>query len=487
MSNAIDFNIGVRYSGQDVSDQSHLITGQKVRAIDGRRARAVFGVDVTSSDEYLQAKQADDDDQLHDNEKNSCCPSISPYIDFFSGLISLVCFILSICFWGILGPRTVRINQNILVFANRSSAISSNMTDAMRHFRTIFKSNFRNEDVVIQVPHYGNDIAVMQVSVHTATIEIWGLLTWIYFWSSFFQLWRFYQSKELEGRKSFGFPWPHRGLYKPWRGPEFSRWLEYLFTSPCQAVLVSIAFGFGSLDTLLGHFGMQTALVLFGYDIEQQVKKLFKRALQEYETEDTWQAEGLKPQRMHHVPTRNLRLYVYLVITWLLHSLIWGLSIPRTWSAPWGIGGQYYRSKRNLEANKERFTLSDMPWFVELVFWSQYFFFTLFGIVCTGQVIQALFFIKPRKPNKETLDELNQAKKPFVYSEKEATVKLFKSRVRKNWSAYSQGYAILSITAKTFLEIGFLAIVHNTPPWTDDNVQLLLQKNCSLLQNSSLV
>jgi hypothetical protein len=479
MSSAIDFNLGVRYSGQDVSDQSRLITGQKVRAIDGRRARTEFGVDVTG-DEYLQAKIADDDDQLHDNEKSSCCPSISPYIDFFSGFISFVCFLTCIGFWGSRGPRTVRINQNLLVFANRSSAISSNMTDAMRHFRTIFKSNFRNEDVVIQVPHYSNDIAVMPVSVHAATIEIQGLLVWIYFWSSFFQLWRFYQSKELEGRKSFGFPLPHGGLYKPWRGPEFSRWLEYLFTSPCQAVLVSIAFGFGSLDTLLGHFGMQAALVLFGYDIEQQVKKLFKRALQEYETKDTWQAEGLKPQRMHHVPTRNLRLYVYLVITWLLHILIWGLSIPRAWSAPWGIGGQYYRSKRNLEANKERDTLSDMPWFVELVFWSQYISFTLFGIVCTGQVLQALFFIKPRKSSQASIEALNQAN-GRSYSEKETTVKLFKSRVRKNWSSYSQGYAILSITAKTFLEIGFLAIVQNTTPWKDDNVQLTLQKNCSRL------
>ena len=54
MSSAIDFNLGVRYSGQDVSDQSRLITGQKVRAIDGERARDVFGVDTDGSHEYLQ-------------------------------------------------------------------------------------------------------------------------------------------------------------------------------------------------------------------------------------------------------------------------------------------------------------------------------------------------------------------------------------------------------------------------------------------------
>jgi hypothetical protein len=162
----------------------------------------------------------------------------------------------------------------------------------------------------------------------------------------------------------------------------------------------------------------------------------------------------------------------------MLHLLIWGISFPWGWSAPWGIGGQYYRVKKNQEANKERSPLSDMPWFVELVFWSQYFFFTVFGFVCTAQVIQALFMIKPTVVNKETLEELNQANKTS-YSEKDMTVKLFKSRVRKNWIAYSRGYAILSITAKTILEVGFLAFVQNWTPWKDDSVQLVLQKNCT--------
>jgi hypothetical protein len=238
-------------------------------------------------------------------------------------------------------------------------------------------------------------------------------------------------------------------------------------------VLVSISFGFGTVDTLLGHFGMQAAMVLFGYEIEQQVKKVFKRTLQTYEFAGTWKADGLEPQRMHHALTRNMRLYVYLATAWLLHLLIWGLSFPGVGSAPWGIGGQYYRVKKIQEANTERQALSDMPWFVELIFWSQYFFFSLFGFVCTAQVIQALIFIKPIVVNKNELEALNAENwvmNKNKFSEQEATAMLFKRRVRKNWIAYSRGYSILSITAKTILEVGFLAFVQNWSPWKDDSV-----------------
>jgi hypothetical protein len=278
MASAIDFTVGMTFSGQSVGNKSPYTTGQKVRAIDGRRARKEFGVDLTGSEEYLLGKQVREDDQPREDDQSSCCmnglcSNACPYIDFFSGLISMVCFFTAIGFYARLGERTVRLDQNMLIYTNRTN---STMTDAMRHFRTTFKRIYPHEDTVIQIPHYRNDITAMSVSVYTTTIEVWGFLIWIYFWSCFFQWWRFYQSKELEGRKSFGFPWPHKGLYKPWLGPEFSRWLEYLFTSPCQAVLVSIAFGFGSVDTLLGYFGMQAAMVLFGYEIEKQVKKVFK-------------------------------------------------------------------------------------------------------------------------------------------------------------------------------------------------------------------
>jgi hypothetical protein len=44
----------------------------------------------------------------------------------------------------------------------------------------------------------------------------------------------------------------------------------------------------------------------------------------------------------------------------------------------------------------------------------------------------------------------------------------FNNRVRKNWLRYSLCYSILSIAAKTILELGFFFLVLNWKPWEDD-------------------
>jgi hypothetical protein len=96
---------------------------------------------------------------------------------------------------------------------------------------------------------------------------------------------------------------------------------------------------------------------------------------------------------MHHFPHRNLRLFVYLGLAWLLHLLIWGLPIS-VWVVRWGIGGQYYQTRELGKELKKRWTgassVPEMPWYVELIFWSQFLLFSVFGLVCTWQVIDAL-------------------------------------------------------------------------------------------------
>ena len=67
----------------------------------------------------------------------------------------------------------------------------------------------------------------------------------------------------------------------------------------------------GTKDILIGHFGMQAAMVLFGYDIEHKVKKQFKYELKTQRLKD-W--EQISAVRMHHYPFRNVRLFVYLVV-----------------------------------------------------------------------------------------------------------------------------------------------------------------------------
>lgn len=357
---------------------------------------------------------------------------------------------------------------------------TSNMATSMRTFRSTFQA-YSGKDVVIEVPHWDAErrIVVMPVSAFSTKVSMYGFLIWVYFWSCFFQALRY--------RKT--------DLYKPWRGPEFSRWLEYLFTSPCQAVLVSIAFGMGTIDILIGHFGMQAAMVLFGYDIEQQVKKQFKYQLKTSRHE-AWEEVDARV-RMHHYPFRNVRLFVYLLVAWLLHLLIWGIPL----STAWGIGGQYYRT-RELEDKVQAFSFEDekvasMPWYVELIFWSQYISFTVFGVVCTLQVLSSLTMKFPTAEDihrdlqekvrvlvKQGQNELEYLLADDTKTKNLATAlkieedvntyayrkKHFETQVKQNWLKYTRIYAILSITAKTFLEIGFLALVNVWKPWEDDAV-----------------
>jgi hypothetical protein len=97
---------------------------------------------------------------------------------------------------------------------------------------------------------------VMHSSVYATDIYIFPLAFIVFTTSILFQGWRCWQYDQGEGRSK-------NRLYNPQKGPEFSRWLEYFFTS-----------------------GMQEALVLLGYNIEQQIKKIYKRKLAKKRTQN---------------------------------------------------------------------------------------------------------------------------------------------------------------------------------------------------------
>jgi hypothetical protein len=229
------------------------------------------------------------------------------------------------------------------------------------------------------------------IDIHYTTIDLFLIAVPIFVFSCLFQFARywFYCTQANPN-----------GWYKPWLGPEFSRWTEYLCTSPLQIFLVCVAFGTTNISTLLGQVGMQAALVLFGYDIEHQIKKIYKRGIR-----------NNCRTRFHNIfGIMNLRLYVYLGVSWLLHALIWSVIL-----------GRFYLQERQGELCEKEEDFR-MPAEVSFLVWSQFVSFTCFGVVCTLQV----WFAKPKD------EEL---------------------RI-KAWNRFSLVYAILSITAKTFLEIG---------------------------------
>jgi len=165
---------------------------------------------------------------------------------------------------------------------------------------------------------------------------------------------------------------------------------------------------------------MQLALVIMGYGIEQQIKKTY---LRNPETSRGKFYSILEPT------VKDIRGPMYLLVSWVLHLLIWG-----------SIAGQYANiHKYQKKCGDPNFA---MPAFVDVIFWGQSVCFSLFGLVCTAQFLMAGYLGTNGKTKKD------------IKADEE-----YKSK----WAFYSLLYAVLSVTAKTVLEVGFLGLVNSSP------------------------
>lgn len=321
-------------------------------------------------------------------------------------LLSAVC-LMALGIWRALPngkDLEVRLSRETLLFSRDPSVIES-----MRLFHSKWNNNCSDYKLLLQTPTWPaegqNETGkVMHGSIESITVPIFHIAWPVFLFALIFQTWRWLK---------------YDITYNPQKGPEFSRWLEYFFTSPLQILVVSTSFGFATLDSLLGQCGMQAALVLLGYDIEQQVKKIYKRK----------KVFATKKGRFQHVFSPgipDLRVFVYLLFSWVLHFIIWGLpGVPGV-----GIGGKYAQ----LQAQIDTCGQGAIPEAVTVIYWFQYILFTLFGVVCTWQVVGA--FRSGQQLDKEA-----------------------------EWEKVSYRYTILSVTAKTLLAIGLVAYVMVYKPW----------------------
>jgi hypothetical protein len=425
MSSAIDFNLS---SERASTRYSAWQTGQKERLLAG----------VVASDFRQEcAKAATDADQPDPTDTTGlfgfCRPQpTGRVIEGCSAILSLLCLMITIILLFVsLASREdgnmaeIRFSREVMLFTNKH-----NMTQAMRHLQAEYRQYCKSENytVDLQVPTWDTDNAKrfkslsnttslgMSINVHSSTVSLFAVVWPIYLFSFLFQLTRYRTYCTLDNKK---------GLYKPWLGPDFSRWLEYLVTSPFQIFVVSSAFGFTNIDTVLGQCGMQAALVLLGYNIEQQIKKVYKRDADKLK-------EGLLSEgyadtsvvRLHHIfwpSIPDIRASVYLVVAWFLHLNIW-LGIYTRFELQDKHG-------QRCEANPN----SQIPDVVKYILSSQFVLFTLFGVVNSWQYAYAT----PRAADKR----------------------------RASWNFYSQCYAVLSVTAKTMLEVGFLVYVSDYKTW----------------------
>lgn len=355
----------------------------------------------------------------------SCLPSALT-CERLSVLCSALCLLSTIVWLGTEGRKerdngepygwlNVRVSRETLLYSD-DPGVTAGLRLLQSRWNTHCDGKFQ---LLLQKPAWDADTEsglVMHSNIEAPfPVSIAGAAIAVFLFSITFQVWRcrnYYPNN------------PH-GLYNPESGPDFSRWLEYFFTSPLQILIVSTAFGFATVDSLIGQCGMQAALVLLGYDIEQQVKKVYKRRTT---------GSVIKPAtRFHHIlmpAVHDVRLVVYLGFAWVLHNLIWGLP----YAAQNGIGGKYSLMQQQIDQCD---ITGEIPWPVILIFYLQYVMFTVFGCVSTVQVVWAL--------NAENLT---------------------KEDIKAKWLCYSGVYSFLSLSAKTLLEVGLAGYVYTYSPWT---------------------
>ncbi len=425
------------------------------------------------------AKLVRDGDEQYDPENTGCYGCFQSYgpsgrfIEFMSAVLSLLCLLgtVGVLCWAYARQpdkehgelkqppnpylARVRMSKEVLLFTNEVD-----MVHAMRHMQTEYNGfcNKTKFKIDLQGPTWNKTNADdfkykknstmygMTTSVHAGSVSLFGVVLPIYIFSVFFQFMRF---REYCTKEKLWWGKGDQGLYKPWLGPDFSRWLEYLFTSPLQIFVVATAFGFANRDTVSGLCGMQAALVLFGYDIEQQIKKIYKRdqlPSNGYKNVDSTE-ENLAPRRFHNIlwkypvfcifTLHDIRGCVYLAVAWLLHSLIWV-----------SIFNRYYDQQKH-QTDCGTNSNAEIPDVVTFFMYSQGVAFTLFGVLNTWQFCEA------------TLCKENCSRKEQF----------------RLWNWYSKCYGVLSITAKLFLEAGFVWYVTNARTWPLAEVSNIVRGN----------
>lgn len=341
-------------------------------------------------------------------------------LEIISCLLSIFCILGVVAVWIIEKSITIELTRNLLFLSRDQSFLNS-----MRLWHnTVAESCAAGSfDLIMTQPPWTNDSKQkydglsMEGTIHASYIDLTAVAFFIYVFSSIFQGVRYRKFSTSE--------------WKP-VGPEFSRWLEYAFTSPLQVVLVALSFGISNIDIILGFFGMQLAMVLMGYSIEKQTNKKYLHKPDKTST------------KFHYFAIiGDIRGLVYILVSWTLHFLIWGF--PGMWESQivrWGIAGQYaFVHQYQKKCGDKNF---QMPAFVDVIFFGQFICFILFGVVCTFQYFSAEY--------------LGEA------SDKKESIKQ-RPEYKNKWAKYSLAYAVLSVTAKTILEIGFLGLVATSPEY----------------------
>ena len=226
-------------------------------------------------------------------------------------------------------------------------------------------------------------------------------------------------------------------LYTP-DGPDFSRWFEYLLTSPLQILIICSTVAIGENGSLYSMVFLQALLVVTGFLSEILIHNIYTSC------------SGCNG--IHEKNRSSLQLIVVILVQWCAFYVLWVSIIDRYFrniflvyqcgtqqSANFKCTVQHTKNtchdfdicEWNFSSNRCE-NNNKVPHTIDLIVWGQFVLFLFFGLVHTIQAIYAC-----------------------IYEHVTNTSEI--------WLFYSYIYSILSIIAKTILFVGIIVVVNELP------------------------
>lgn len=362
-------------------------------------------------------------------------------IDGLSSIQSFILFLLA-CVFATNGAKYVDLWEQVLIIHNSTEVehLSKSFATQMNHWCLDIPR-------IPQLTAYG--FPALPVIVNDFKVNLWLLNIPIFFTSMLFQGYRYFAAN----KPILGF-----GQYNPTTGADIGRWVEYMLTSPLQVVLVAIAYHIRDDSQLWSLAFMQAMLVLMGYCIEREAY--------------WWQTGNF------HFKFEHNALIILVASSWLLHIIIWLKIIMSRWllevqvmdtcsAKTFGLGdsevGVHTHWATTTHTSNDVLTVDayglthdashsnnrdkNLNWksrkiIIDLLFATQFIFFTLFGIV-----------------NLLTIWSIRRQVRDGVSGTPNS--------IHNVWGTATKRYSILSIVVKTLLEIFFFVYVLQNPSGMD--------------------
>lgn len=401
----------------------------------------------------------------------------SPWLARLDGVSAFISFV---AFWVALGfglsengsKGIRRFDDNTPIWRENVLVVNSdlNVSDRRNKKAEVLLDSFKGVNSALDGFCNGtrelyNETRVWDNKTYTGTAVIvpagsyspWAVLMWIFFVSCVFQ----------------GARVVKRVKYDPLK-PDFWRWVEYALTSPFQILLIAGSVFIHERIQIMNLMGLQAAMVLIGYLNERFIDKFYKRARKK-----TMDPSGAKVVTFTRIMW--LKLLLMLVLSWGFFVIIWYSIIQR-----------FEEQKANLTDCEY---VTKMPKEVNFIVWSQAGLFALFG---AAQTVQALYtlgvkdrkyltYLNPQVRKRIAMDRIAvgvlfviflvwamargwgqgvllaviACVGYMVYSfwAKDDKIDNAAELRRKRWDDMALRYSLLSITAKTVLEVGFILLV----------------------------